>query len=159
MLFKEKKIDPVYNELTPGTTIRVHQVIREGEKERVQIYEGMVVKRHGKKTVDATITVRRIAAGNIGVERIFPIFSPLINKIEIVKRAKKIRRAKLNYLKHKKGDSLKMPENQVRKDIYFHQQLLEDEQAPKEDAVNNENQSKKTASEAKEVKDEKEKKE
>jgi large subunit ribosomal protein L19 len=91
-----------YPEIKPGMTIRVHQKIKEKnpkgeEKERVQIYEGMVIaKRHGQEK-GATITVRKVSEG-IGVEKIFPLYSPNIVKIEIKKQAK-VRRAKLYYLK------------------------------------------------------------
>ncbi len=119
-LFADKPYVPEHDELSPGTTIKIHQLIKEGEKSRTQIFEGLIISRHGKKTVDATITVRRIAANNIGVERIFPIFSPLIQKIEIVKRANRIRRAKLNYMRERTGKGLKMRETQIRKDISIH---------------------------------------
>lgn len=105
------------DELCPGTTVRIHQKIREGEKERIQIYEGLIIAKKGKSGVNMNIRVRRIAVNNIGVERVFPVFSPLIEKIEIVKRAKKVRRAKLNFLRHKKGDAFNFPEVQVRKII------------------------------------------
>jgi len=116
-LFSQKKYTPEYGELTPGTTVKIHQMIKEGEKTRIQIFEGMIIGRSGKKTIDATIKVRRIATGGIGMERIFPIFSPLIEKIEIVKRANKVRRAKLNYLKERIGDSMKMRETQIKKEV------------------------------------------
>lgn len=112
-----------HRELTPGTTVRVHQTIKEGNKTRVQIYEGLIVARHGKKTIDANIRVRRMAAGNVGVERIFPIFSPLIEKIEVVKRAKRIRRAKLNYIRNSKGE-VKMREYQVGKVLSIYKDSL-----------------------------------
>lgn len=92
----------MYEHIKPGMTVRVHERLREktekGEKERVQIFEGIVLGRRGKNTPEATITVRKIAAGNIGVEKIYPLSSPTIAKIEPVKQAK-VRRAKLYYLK------------------------------------------------------------
>jgi large subunit ribosomal protein L19 len=85
----------------PGDTILVSQKIREGEKERIQDFEGLVIARkHGKET-GATITVRKEISG-IGVERIFPLHSPTIDKIEILKRGR-VRRAKLYYLRKAKG--------------------------------------------------------
>lgn len=100
-----KKIDSVFD-IKSGQTVRVHQKLREantkGEiKERVQIFEGIVLAvKHGK-TAGATMTVRKISEG-IGVEKIFPLYSPVIVKIEIMKKAD-IRRAKLYYLRsHKK---------------------------------------------------------
>ncbi|MDP2736753.1 MAG: 50S ribosomal protein L19 [bacterium] len=91
-----------YPEIKPGMTVRVHQIIKEknakGEdKERVQVYEGMVIaRRHGMEK-GATLTVRKVSEG-IGVEKIFPIYSPNVAKIEIKKIAQ-VRRAKLDYLK------------------------------------------------------------
>lgn len=136
-LFAKKTYEPPFNDLTPGTTVRIHQLIKEGEKSRTQVYEGMIIGRHGKKDVNATITVRRIATGHIGVERIFPVFSTLIQKIEIVKRAKNIRRAKLYFLRKIKGDSMNMPENQVKTEVTIHQNIVEEiVEAPKaEEAV------------------------
>jgi large subunit ribosomal protein L19 len=82
-----------------GWTIRVHQKIQEGSKTRIQVFEGLVIKRSHNKEAGATMTVRKITNG-VGVERTFPIYSPIIDKIEIVKKAK-IRRAKLYYIREK----------------------------------------------------------
>ncbi|MFA5051899.1 MAG: 50S ribosomal protein L19 [Patescibacteria group bacterium] len=90
---KLKKDLPAIN---PGYTVIVHQKIKEGEKERTQKFEGMVISRRGGQGLSATITVRKISEG-IGVEKIFPLHSPTISKIEVVKKAK-VRRAKLYYL-------------------------------------------------------------
>ena len=91
-------------DIRPGDTIKVHQKIREalkgqGDKERIQIFEGIVLARKHGHGISATITVRKISSG-IGVERIFPIFSPAVEKIEILKRGR-VRRAKLYYLREK----------------------------------------------------------
>lgn len=92
----------MYEDIKPGMTVRVHEKLKEktekGEKERVQIFEGIVLARHGGQTKSATITVRKIAAGNIGVEKIYPLIAPTIVKIEPVKQAE-VRRAKLYYLR------------------------------------------------------------
>jgi len=91
-----------YPDVKPGMTVRVHQIIKEKnakgeEKERVQVYEGMVIaRRHGLEK-GGTLTVRKVSQG-IGVEKIFPIYSPNIAKIEI-KKVAQVRRAKLDYLK------------------------------------------------------------
>ena len=90
--------------LRPGQLVKIHQKIKEttakGEKERIQIYEGRIIARHGKIGPSATITVRKESHG-IGVEKIFPIFSPLIAKMEVVSQAK-VHSAKLYYLRNYK---------------------------------------------------------
>jgi len=93
-------------DIRSGDTVRVHQKVKEGGKERIQDFEGLVIaKKHGKG-ISATITVRRILQ-EIGVERIFPIHSPVIAKIEIIKKGK-ARRAKLYYLRTAKGRKSKI---------------------------------------------------
>jgi large subunit ribosomal protein L19 len=82
-----------------GDIIRVHQRILEGEKERVQIFEGMLIGIRGREE-NRTFTVRKIATGGIGVEKIFPVFSPWLVKIE-VKKTGQVRRAKLSYVRTK----------------------------------------------------------
>ncbi|MGH9788909.1 MAG: 50S ribosomal protein L19 [Candidatus Acidiferrales bacterium] len=84
----------------PGDTVRVHVRITEGDKSRVQPFEGVVIGRRGR-SVQETFTVRKVSFG-IGVERIFPLHSPSVESIELV-RAGKVRRAKLYYLRGKKG--------------------------------------------------------
>ena len=99
---QEKKLP----DLKPGDTIKVHQKIKEGDKERIQIFEGVVIaKKHGTG-ISATITVRKIVDG-VGVERVYPIHSPSVEKFEIVRRAK-VRRAKLYYLRTAKGKKAKL---------------------------------------------------
>ncbi len=93
-------------ELRPGDTIKVHQKIKDGDKERIQIFEGLIIaKKHGEG-VSATITVRKVVDG-VGVEKVFPIHSPSINKIEVIGHGK-VRRAKLNYLRTAKGTKAKL---------------------------------------------------
>jgi len=99
---KKDKSQKGFPEVKPGMTIRVHKKIKEKnpkgeEKERVQIFEGMVLGRKHGREKGATITVRKISEG-IGVEKIFPLYSPNIVKIEIKKQAK-VRQAKLGYLR------------------------------------------------------------
>lgn len=92
-------------EIKPGMTVKVHEKIKEKnakgvEKERIQIFEGLVIAHKHGKEIGATITVRKVSDG-IGVEKIYPLNSPVISKIEPVKQAK-VRRAKLNYLRTNK---------------------------------------------------------
>lgn len=89
-----------------GDTVKVYQKIIEGKKERVQIFEGLIIAMHNKNPVQATITVRKIAS-NVGVERIFPLTSNKIEKIEVVKSSK-VRRAKLYYMRGLVGRAAKM---------------------------------------------------
>ena len=85
--------------LRAGDVVRVHERIKEGERERVQIFEGLVIARKHGDGINATFTVRKIASRNVGVERIFPIHSPAIEKIEIL-RHEKVRRGKLYYVRN-----------------------------------------------------------
>ena len=94
-------------EVNVGDTVRVHVKIKEGSRERIQVFEGVVIaKRHGG--LEETITVRRLAYG-VGVEKVFPIHSPLIEKIETV-RTGFVRRAKLYYLRDRVGKAAKVRE-------------------------------------------------
>ncbi len=90
-----------------GDTIKVHLRIVEGKRERIQIYEGTVIKRQNGG-VNETITVRKISGG-VGVEKILPIHSPKIEKIDVVRRGK-VRRARLNYLRDRVGKAAKVKE-------------------------------------------------
>ena len=91
-----------------GDTVRVHVKVREGDKERIQIFEGVVIGQHSGGT-RASFTVRKVSFGQ-GVERIFPLHSPAIQKVEVVRSAK-VRRAKLYYLRDLKGKAARMKDN------------------------------------------------
>ena len=93
-----------------GDTVRVHVKVREGDKERIQVFEGVIIGQHRGGT-RASFTVRKVSFGQ-GVERIFPLHSPIVQKIEVVRSAK-VRRAKLYYLRDLKGKAARMKE--VRK--------------------------------------------
>jgi large subunit ribosomal protein L19 len=99
-------------EFNIGDTVRVSVKVVEGDKERIQPYDGVVIARHGGSTRE-TFTVRKISFG-VGVERIFPLLSPNIDKIEVIKRGS-VRKAKLYYLRGKKGKAAKVKE----KERYF----------------------------------------
>ncbi|CCQ92339.1 ribosomal protein L19 [[Clostridium] ultunense Esp] len=94
-------------EFRPGDSVRVHVKVIEGQRERIQVFEGVVIKRQGGG-ISETFTVRKISYG-VGVERTFPIHSPKIDKIEVVKRGK-VRRAKLYYLRNLRGKAARIKE-------------------------------------------------
>lgn len=87
------------SQIRPGMTLKVHQKIKDGDKTRIQIFEGIVIARKHGAGVNSTITVRKISGG-VGVERVFPLYLPTIEKFEITKTSK-VRRAKLYYLRGK----------------------------------------------------------
>lgn len=99
-------------EFAPGDTVRVHFRVVEGERERIQIYEGVVIARTNK-ALNSCFTVRKISYGE-GVERVFPLYSPRIEKIEVVRRGA-VRRAKLYYLRERRGKSARIAEKVDRR--------------------------------------------
>ena len=104
----ETKANPNIPELAPGDTVRVRQKVVEGEKTRIQVFQGVVIKIHHAGT-GTNFTVRRVTSG-VGVERTFPIYSPMIDGVEIVRHGK-VRRAKLYYLRDRIGSkSLRIQE-------------------------------------------------
>jgi large subunit ribosomal protein L19 len=90
-----------------GSTVKVHVRIKEGEKERIQIFEGTVIAKNNSG-ISETFTVRRLSYG-VGVERVFPVHSPIVAKIELVRRGR-VRRAKLYYLRDRVGKAAKVKE-------------------------------------------------
>ena len=98
-------------EIRPGDTVRVHQKIKEGDKERVTPFEGMVLARKHGNGITATFTVRKVVDG-IGVERIFPLHSPTIQKIDVLRHSK-TRRAKLYYIREKAAREIRKKMKQV----------------------------------------------
>lgn len=129
-LFNEKQLKKTGQKLDikPGDHVRVHQSIQEKDKERVQVFEGVVIaKKHGKG-ISSAITVRRVVSG-IGVENIIPIHSPSIKKIEVLKRSK-TRRAKLYYLKTLKGKKTRLKRKDLAEAIVFEEEKPE---PPKEE--------------------------
>ena len=97
---------PQVVDVRSGDTVKVHQKVKEGSKERIQIFEGLVIRTDRKDSLTSTITVRRIASG-VGVEKSFLIHSPLVEKIEIVRRAK-VRRNYLSFLRNRSGKSARL---------------------------------------------------
>ena len=95
-------------EMRSGDTVRVHVKVREGDKERIQVFEGMVIGLH-RGGARASFTVRKVSFGQ-GVERIFPLHSPTIQKVEVMRSAK-VRRAKLYYLRDLKGKAARMKDS------------------------------------------------
>ena len=93
-----------------GDTVKVHAKIREGEKERIQIFQGVVIRKR-KGNTGATFTVRKVSYG-IGVERIFPLHSPIIDKIEVLTRGK-VRRGRLYYLRKLRGKAARIKEKRI----------------------------------------------
>ncbi len=104
LLKPEKKKHPAF---APGDTVKVQVQVIEGEKKRLQAFQGIVIQRAGSG-IGTSFTVRKVSGG-VGVERIFPLYSPTISKITVVKRGR-VRRAKLFYLRERKGKSARIAE-------------------------------------------------
>lgn len=94
----------------PGDTVKVHVKIKEGEKERIQVFQGVVIGRH-RGMINATFTVRKVSYG-VGVERIFPLHSPIIDKIEVVSKGR-VRRSKIYYLRKLRGKAARIKEKRA----------------------------------------------
>jgi len=106
-LIEEREMKTTPPEFRVGDSVKVHVKVTEGEKERIQVFQGTVIARKGGG-VGSTFTVRKISDG-VGVERIFPVFSPIIGKIEVVRRGR-VRRAKLYYLRDRRGKAARIEE-------------------------------------------------
>ena len=120
-------------ELKVGDTVRVHQKIKEGNRERIQVFEGIIIKKQGGG-VNETFTVRKISYG-VGVEKTFLVHSPMVEKVELV-RVGKARRAKLYYLRDRVGKAAKTKENTgariENKEITIKEELAEEAPAVEE---------------------------
>jgi large subunit ribosomal protein L19 len=103
---EEKLKKPHVVDVRSGDTVRVHQKIREGNKERIQVFEGMVIRVDRKNSHTSSITVRRIASG-VGVEKTYLLHSPLVVKVEVTKRSK-VRRNYLSYMRARTGKSARL---------------------------------------------------
>lgn len=126
-----KSIKKRIPKLQSGFTVKVHQKIKEGNKERVQVFEGLIIKINSGHGADKSFTVRKIVGG-IGVEKIFPLYSPKIEKIEVVKKSK-VRRAKLYYMRDRSGKSARLKEEFINREelenSYDNEAILEAEAA------------------------------
>ena len=144
-----------------GDTVRVHQKIKEGNKERIQVFEGLVIaKKHGDG-INGTFTVRKVASG-VGVEKIFPLHAPMIEKIEIVKSGK-VRRAKIYYIREATGRRGRLKEikrkllPEVEEEETKEETVSEDiKEEAKENIESKPEENEKTKQEQKEKKQEKE---
>ena len=102
-------------DIRPGDLVKIHQKVKEGDKERIQIFEGVVIARKHGIGVSSTITIRKVVEG-VGVEKILPVYSPSIDKIEVVKSSK-VRRSKLYYLRTAKGTKAKLKNKELAQAI------------------------------------------
>ena len=102
----QRKQDGQIPKFNVGDTVRVHFRIVEGEKERVQVFEGVVIARKNRESANATFTVRRVAFGE-GVERVFPLHSPRVEKVDVTREGS-VRRAKLSYLRDRSGKAARV---------------------------------------------------
>lgn len=128
--FNKPQLKADLPDIRPGDTVRVYQKIKEGDKERTQAFEGLVIaKKHGQG-ITSTITVRKIISG-IGVERIFPVHLPTIEKIEILKRGR-VRRAKLYYLRKVKGKKARLKKKEFSEAVVEKKAVEEIEEIKKE---------------------------
>ena len=106
-LISDSSLKAEVPEINVGSTVRVHVKIREGERERIQVFEGTIIALKGSG-ISSTFTVRRVSYG-VGVERVFPVHSPNVAKVEVIRNGK-VRRSKLYYLRDRVGKSAKVKE-------------------------------------------------
>ncbi len=134
-IFNKTQLKKALPNIRPGDTVRISQKIKEKGKEKIQAFEGLVIaKKHGKG-ISTTVTIRKIISG-IGVEKIFPIHSPIIEKIEILKRTK-VKRAKLYYLRKAKGKKARLKRKELAEAIVWKKpaESPSDNQASKEKPI------------------------
>ena len=101
-------------DIQAGDTVRVHQRIKEGRNERIQVFQGVVIASHGGKSPGATYTVRRTGAHGVGVERTFPLYSKNVERVEVLRKAK-VRRAQLYYLRKRQGKAARLREKRLQR--------------------------------------------
>lgn len=124
----KKYLKKAIPQLKAGLTVRVHERIKEGEKFRTQIFEGLIIKVHNQKNVNTTFTVRKIVDG-IGVEKIYLLHSPTLEKIEVIREAK-IKQANLYYMRERSGKSARMKSKFVTSVV---DEILEEEKVAVEE--------------------------
>ncbi len=128
--------------IKPGATVKVYQKISEGEKERVQMFQGLVIRVSAGAGVDKTFTVRKVVEG-VGVEKIFPMHTPTIEKVVIVKQGK-VRRSKLYYMRDLQGKSTRLRETELAQAVMDESEPVKEEkmeevkEEPKEEVVDEE---------------------
>lgn len=146
---EQKKAQVV--DVRSGDTVRVHQKIKEGNKERIQVFEGVVIRTDNKGQHTSRITVRKVASG-IGVEKSFLLHSPLVEKVEIVRRAK-VRRNFLSYLRNRSGKSARLTSVKFDREAVnaIHDKKAEEEEARLKEEKAAEAAEKKAAEEAKQA--------
>lgn len=139
-------------ELRTGDVVRIHKKIKEGEKERIQIFEGIVIAIKGKQSASPMITVRRDSKG-FGVEITIPIFSPLVEKIEVLRHSK-VRQSKLYYMRNRFGKSAKMQvkdlseeEKNQAEELEKQTEIAETEVVEEKEAIKNDSTKKEASSE------------
>ena len=123
----QKKADVV--DVRSGDTVKVHQKIKEGNKERIQVFEGVVIRTDRRKSFNSRITVRKIASG-VGVEKSFLLHSPLVEKVEVVRRSK-VRRNYLSFLRKRSGKSARLKNQDFDREAV---NAVEDKAAEEEEA-------------------------
>ncbi len=133
-LAEQTLIKDEYPEFKTGDTVVVHYRVREGDKERIQKFEGIVISRRGTGA-NQTFMVRKVSAGNIGVERIFPLYSPFVAKIELKKQGD-IKRSKLYYLRERQGKSARVKEKDQNQDAVRELNRQAEEKAAAKEAQN-----------------------
>ncbi len=113
--FEKRQIKRKVPLIKPGDTVKVHQKIQEGDKERIQIFEGVVIKIHRGYGINGNVTIRKIASG-VGVEKTFPFHLPSIVKMEVVRRGK-VRRAKLYFLRRLQEKAAKLKDRKLSEEV------------------------------------------
>jgi len=129
-IFNKTQLKKDLPDIRPGDTIKVYQKIKEGDREKVQVFEGQVLDRKHGQGITSTVTVRKVVLG-IGVERIFPLHLPTIEKIEISKKGR-ARRAKLYYLRKAKGRKARLKKKELAKEKVEERPVEEIEEIKKE---------------------------